>query len=485
VSDPVIQLLRPERPVRPFSTNSGSGSSAVGVLMRVSVATDGTQANGASDSYSVSATGRFIAFGSSASNLVAGDTNGVYDVFLRDTCIGAPADCVSTTIRVSIANDGSEGNGATSSTPSLSADGRYVAFSSGASNLVSGDTNGKFDTFVRDTCIGAAVGCVPSTSRVSVATDGSEANNGGSGPQISATGRFIAFMSSATNLVAADTNAAIDSFLRDTCLGAPAGCVPSTIRVSVASDGSQATGGTNSVPVAVTSDGRFVLFDSAMTSLTGIPNSLQALVRDTCIDAPSGCTPSTTLVAASVTGGAPDGETLPVSITADGSFVAFYSWADNLVPNDTNAIQGMYVYDVFVRDMCTGAPVGCSPTTVRVSILDNGDQVTSTSRGGFMTPDARYVAMSTIATTVSPLGTTGFADAFVREACVGQWSTGCTPHMVKVSVGPGGVQGNGDSDAPKLSADGHYAVFSSTASNLVAGDTNGVKDIFIAATGKP
>jgi hypothetical protein len=102
-----------------------------------------------------------------------------------------------------------------------------------------------------------------------------------------------------------------------------------------------------------------------------------------------------------------------------------------------------------------------------------------------MTPDARYVAMSTIATTVSPLGTTGFADAFVRETCVGQWSTGCTPHTVKVSVGPGGVQGNGDSNATKLSADGHYAMFSSTASNLVAGDTNGVMDIFIAATGKP
>ena len=155
------------------------------------------------------------------------------------------------------------------------------------------------------------------------------------------------------------------------------------------------------------------------------------------------------------------------------------------MPDDTNAVIGMYAYDVFVRDMCTGAQAGCFPSTTRVSVSDAGAQLASTSGGGSMTPDSRYVAMWSALTTSSPAGTVGFFDGFVRETCLGQWATGCTPHMVKVTVGPGGVQGNGDSNAPKLSADGHYAVFSSTASNLVAGDTNGVKDIFIAATGKP
>ena len=141
-----------------------------------------------------------VAFISLATNLVAGDTNGVEDIFVRDTQTG-------TTTRVSVANDGSQGNGM-SSLASISGDGRYVAFYSGATNLVAGDTNGVWDVFVRDTQAGA-------TTLVSVASDGTQGNDGSSTPSISSDGRYVVFISYATNLVAGDTNATRDVFVRD------------------------------------------------------------------------------------------------------------------------------------------------------------------------------------------------------------------------------------------------------------------------------
>src|SRR6266478_6649941 len=187
-----------------------------GVIERVSVANDGTEGNFDSFDSVISADGRFVAFDSRASNLAAGDTNGSRDVFLRDTCVGAPAGCTPSTTRVSVASDGSEGNGI-SDTPSISADGRFVAFAADASNLVAGDTNGAGDVFVRDTCVGVPAGCTPSTTRVSVASDGTQGNAGVFFDlSISADGRFVAFDSNASNLVADDTNGFIDVFLART-----------------------------------------------------------------------------------------------------------------------------------------------------------------------------------------------------------------------------------------------------------------------------
>ena len=260
-----------------FNPGPGGGTSAPqaftislasptpGVIERVSVANDGTEGNFDSFDSVISADGRFVAFDSRASNLAAGDTNGSRDVFVRDTCVGAPAGCTPSTTRVSVASDGSEGNGI-SDTPSISADGRFVAFAADASNLVAGDTNGAGDVFVRDTCVGVPAGCTPSTTRVSVASDGTQGNAGVFFDlSISADGRFVAFDSDASNLVAGDTNGAVDVFVRDTCLGAPAGCTPSTIRVSVASDGTQANN--SSITGALSADGRFVAIDSNASNL--------------------------------------------------------------------------------------------------------------------------------------------------------------------------------------------------------------------------
>ncbi len=139
----------------------------------VSVGFDGTDSNGASRSPSVSASGRFVAFASDANDLVPGDANGVADIFLRDTCIGAGAGCLPATTRISVGPDGAESNGA-SAWPSISSDGRFVAFDSAATNLVSDGqasaTGNSGGAFLWDTCFGvpSASGCTPNLTRLSV-----------------------------------------------------------------------------------------------------------------------------------------------------------------------------------------------------------------------------------------------------------------------------------------------------------------------------
>jgi len=164
---------------------------------------------------------------------------GITAIFLRDTCLGAPAGCSPQIIPISLAWDGAEPNAASSS-PSVTTNGRFVVFASEANNLVKGDSNGWSDIFRRDTCISATSACVPTTIRLSIAPDGAQANGPSFAPAISPDGRFVAFNSSATNLVRPDLNAASAGpnpplFLRDTCFGATSGCVPATSRVVPAS----------------------------------------------------------------------------------------------------------------------------------------------------------------------------------------------------------------------------------------------------------
>jgi hypothetical protein len=150
----------------------------------------------------------------------------VQNIFVRDTCLSAPAGCTPSTALVSIGLSSNPADG-DSNSPSISADGRYVAFLSSAMNLVDSDTNGVSDVFVRDTCAGAPSGCAPSTQRVSVATDGSQANGASTSATISASGRYITFKSAATNLGSVSSSAS-GLFLRDTCAGAAGACTPST-----------------------------------------------------------------------------------------------------------------------------------------------------------------------------------------------------------------------------------------------------------------
>lgn len=161
---------------------------------------------------------------------------GTSRIFLRDSCLGAAAACAPQVIPISLGWNGTDPNGPSSS-PSVTSDGRFVAFASEANNLVKGDSNGWGDIFLRDTCIGAASTCVPATLRVSIGPGGVEANGASSSPAISPDGRFVIFNSSATNLVRPDFLNSLPAtstpplFLRDTCFGSGPECVPSTSRV--------------------------------------------------------------------------------------------------------------------------------------------------------------------------------------------------------------------------------------------------------------
>ena len=182
------------------------GASSIGALPpppagapmeRVSVSSAGLQSDGTGDFPSISADGRYVAFQSKATNLVAEDTNGAVDVFVRDRKTGA-------TERVSVDSAGKEGNSG-SIDPSISAGGRYVAFFSKATNLVVGDTNNAEDIFIHDRKTRV-------TARASVDSSGVQGDSNSYDPSISADGRFVAFGSRATNLVAGDTNNAADIF---------------------------------------------------------------------------------------------------------------------------------------------------------------------------------------------------------------------------------------------------------------------------------
>ena len=182
-------------------------SAATGITARVSVASDGTQANDFSGVPAVSGDGRYVAFQSSANNLVPGDTNNTLDVFVHDRDTGGME-------RVSVATDGTEAD-STSGRADVSGDGRYVVFDSVANNLVPGDTDGTQDVFVHDRVTG-------STELVSVAGDGTQANGSSFFPAISADGRYVAFEIAAANLVPGDTNGA-ESFRARPATGKTAG----------------------------------------------------------------------------------------------------------------------------------------------------------------------------------------------------------------------------------------------------------------------
>ena len=183
-----------------------------GETRQVSVASDGTQGNGASSSATISRDGRYIAFRSSSTNLVAGDTNGFADIFVHDQVTGQ-------TERVNVASDETQAD-ETAYNPTFSGDGRYLAFTSCATNLVAGDTNSEADVFIRDRQTGE-------TTRASLASDGTQGNACSGFPSLSADGRYVAFFAEASNLVAGDTNATVDIFVRDRQTG-------ETERVSVA-----------------------------------------------------------------------------------------------------------------------------------------------------------------------------------------------------------------------------------------------------------
>ncbi|HEV7220791.1 MAG TPA: hypothetical protein VGN39_18110, partial [Terriglobales bacterium] len=473
----------------PFGIASPAAATA-GVIGMITAAPDGSPANG--DSLivpSISATGRYVAFQSNATNLAAGLASGFQEIYERDTCISAPSGCTPSTIRITITDDGSPANGH-SRFSSISSDGRFVAFDSQATNVLPGTSvcAGPLGScvFLRDTCTGAPGSCVPRTTLISVAADGTAV--GGGNPSVNASGEFVAFNSNATNIVNGDGNGIADAFVRDTCSGASAGCTPSSSLISMTSSGGN--GNALSGLPAIGATGRYFAFRSWATNM--VPNATVVpgeFWRDTCTGAPAACTPSTIRVDLTSGGTQPNnvvGNIEIPAISSDGRVVAFSSTATNLV--STN-VQGNA--NAYVRDTCTGAPGGCAPTTTLVSLANDGSvgNCGSPSQGLSMSADGRFVAFDSIATNLVPgdnFPACGFEDVFVRDTCYGA-ASGCTPSTVRVSVANAPnpeTPGFSISGLPAISADGHYVVFISASTNLFPGITgNGHSMVFIAKTG--
>jgi len=293
----------------------------LGTTVLVSVPLAGASLDGASWHSAISDDGRYVAFESSASTLVVGDTNGDRDYFVRDLL-------TSTTTRISVSSNGTQaegnylpGNNATVSPLSMSGDGRFVAFESSASNLVDLDTNGFTDIFVHDRSTGT-------TDRISRGM-GAESNNESGKPRISNDGRYVAFESRATNLVAERTVPGFDIFVHDRMLG-------STTLVSRASDGAAARRESRSP--SISSDGRWVAFQTAAAGLDPTyagTTWTKIYVRDLIGG-------TTTIVSRPMAGLLPTGHAMNPSISADGSWVAFEDYSSTLVPGDTNGMRDIF-----------------------------------------------------------------------------------------------------------------------------------------------
>jgi hypothetical protein len=421
--------VAPVQAVIPFFTATAISP---GEVMRASINSNGEQGNDSSFGASLSADGGYLAFASHATNFVEGDTNASQDIFVRDMQTGIVT-------RVSVDSNGVQGNGGSYPTLSLSADGRYIAFSSLASNLVSDDTNEIFDIFLHDMQTGV-------TTRVSVDSNGVQANNGSANSYIAADGRYIVFESDATNLVPGDTNGIADIFLHDMQTGV-------TTRVSVDSNGMEANN-YSSLP-SISADGRYISFYSYASNLvSGDTNqTLDIFLHDM-------QTGSTTRMSVDSNGAEANGSSYSSSsISADSRYVAFGCSATNLVPGDTNGVN-----DIFVHDTQTGV-------TTRVSVDSNGVQANDGSFFPSISADGRYIAFASGATNLVQNDNNGVFDIFVHDM-----QTGIT---TRVSVNTSGVEANSHSTNLFLSADGNYVAFESDATNLVQNDTNLRTDVFV------
>lgn len=401
---------------------AGSVASAYprpGRTYHASLGDDGEPANAFTVYPSISADGRYVAFASGGSNLVPGDTNEMDDAFVRDLETGAIE-------RVSVTDDGSQQDGGSKLT-SISGDGRYATFDSSSDALVAGDTNGQSDIFVRDRVAGT-------TERVSVGAAGQQANAYSGMHDISGDGRFVVFESPATNLVPGDTNGQPDVFVRDLVEG-------TTVRVSVSSSGAQANNRSHSPTMS--HDGTAVVFASYATNLVaGDANGYQ----DTFVhELETGMTERVSIA----TGGGEANEYSSYGVASDGGrIVVFGSWASNLVPSDGNL-----TYDLFVRDRAAG-------TTERASVGPAGQQPPGGSDWPSITADGRFVAFTTSGGLL-PGGSNSFAQVFVRDLVTGA--------VEAAGLADDGSQPQDHVADGAISADGSAVAFTS-ASQILAPD---------------
>ena len=349
-----------------------------------------------------------------------------------------------------------------SESPAISADGRYVAFYSEAKNLLASGAEGS--VFVRDTCAGVTIACTPNTKAIDVGADGGVAN-GKTGRQvaISGDGRFVSFMSRATNLVSGLPQAASgfwNVYVRDLCQGAnvPSGCVAQTQLISVAMNGEPSNG--PSASPSLSGDGRFAAFVSSATNIS--PDNSQArpqvFVRDTCAGPTATKSCVTRTIAAML-----DDDDLGTSIqsgrpmiSADGRFVAFEAWAGSSAvqsPAESSAIV--------LADTCLGidAGVSCSPSARRISYATDGSLLAGVNLAPSVTEDARFVVFESQPATTDG-ASINTSRVFLRDTCLGATAPdGCNPATTLVSSGNSSASDKNAVFSPFISASGRYISF--------------------------
>jgi putative cell wall-binding protein/Tol biopolymer transport system component len=412
------------------------------LIIRVSVTHDGMEADGHADHSAISADGRYVAFTASAPQMVPGLVGNPMNVYVRDMLTGQLE-------LVSKASDGTPSFG--SQNPAISADGRYVAFQSEAHTLVPNDTNGMHDVFVHDRQTGT-------TERVSVASDCTQCNWSSRRPAISSDGRYVAFQSESTTLVPGGQNGKDHIYVHDRQTG-------TTERVSVASNGTLAND--DSYDASVSADGRHVAFTSAAYNLS--PHTELASIGDVFVhDRQTG---TTTYVTEPVNTRSARSD-YRAAISGDGRHVAFHTSSGQY---DDDAVGEQI--RVYVRDLQTGVYERIDVATDGTP--SNGDADT------FDTPrishDGRYVVFTSAGTNLVPGDTNGNVDIFVRDRHLGT--------TTRVNTAEDGTQTDPapqghpetrlhDSMWPAISADGRYVTFTTLAPNLVPDDTNGRRDVF-------
>ncbi|WP_328989193.1 hypothetical protein OG394_23470 [Kribbella sp. NBC_01245] len=404
-------------------------------MQSYSIGSAGNQADGGSGQTGISADGRFVTFDSNEPDFAPGDGDDLIDVFVHDL-----AD--ATTSLVSVNDNGRKGNG-DSLNAAISANGRFVVFDSQATNLVRHDQNGDSDVFVRDLQ-------ARTTKRVSVSSTGAEGNETSFNfnPSISADGQFVVFQSQADNLVAGDSNRNSDVFVHNN----------QTATTTLVSKGIGGPANSGSGLPYISGDGRFVGFISAASNL--VPNDTNGSADVFVYDRVTGSTRRVNVDSAgNQAAPGPLANSAEPSLSGDGRFVAFGSLASNLVSGDTNG-----ALDIFVHDQQTG-------TTTRVSVDSAGGQGNRASSLASISADGRLVSFDSRATNLVPGDTNRRRDVFVHDRL-----TGVT---TRESGGDGTAQSNGDSGDAVIAPNGNRIAFESLATNLVAGDTNGLRDAFL------
>ncbi len=383
---------------------------------------------------SFSADGKLLVFSSDASNLVTGDTNGVSDIFLANLTTGA-------VVRVSVLADNTQANGP-SLFPSISADGRYVAFQSSATNLVTGDANDSSDIFVKDLQSGAV-------TLISAAAGGAIGDDFSRDPAISADGNSVVFSSFASNLTTDDTDHFLDVFRKNV----QSGQIDLVSKTSAGVKG-DADSISDAGP-AISSDGRYIAFGTNATNFLpagGDGNGKADIYRK---DMTSG---DLVLVSADATGTIGNDDSTSPLISADGNTVVFGSAASNLIANDTNA-----KLDVFAKNLTT-------QTVTRASVAADGSELASDSLNPSVNGDGTKISFVTMAAVAA--GDANQAnDVYLRD--ISQATT------TRLSTRSDGSEAPGGGDGGRLSPNGASVAFSSETNDFNAGDGNSLADVYV------